>query len=190
MPAAGAAGCRPLAQPDAGRWRRHARARGSAQEHAVADPYRDENLGNWAGDFAASDRLGLFPDGLREVAQGVLETLLRAACAERNCEPAALLPDDLKAGLLGAVARLELPEAVRAFVPSLCRAYLEDLQTRGRLGSGQALGRYVGALKEAFLAATPGIVQTYARPGAKIGRNEPCPCGSGRKYKKCCGSDP
>jgi len=156
----------------------------------VADPYRDENLGNWAGDFAASDRLGLFPDGLREVAQGVLETLLRAACAERNCEPAALLPDDLKAALLGAVARLELPDAVRAFVPSLCRAYLEDLQTRGRLGSGQALGRYVGALKEAFLAATPGIVQTYARPGAKIGRNEPCPCGSGRKYKKCCGSDP
>ncbi|MGH6681278.1 MAG: SEC-C metal-binding domain-containing protein, partial [Bradyrhizobium sp.] len=21
---------------------------------------------------------------------------------------------------------------------------------------------------------------------AKIGRNEPCPCGSGRKYKQCC----
>ena len=23
--------------------------------------------------------------------------------------------------------------------------------------------------------------------GAKIGRNDPCPCGSGKKYKKCCG---
>jgi uncharacterized protein YecA (UPF0149 family) len=23
----------------------------------------------------------------------------------------------------------------------------------------------------------------------KIGRNEPCPCGSGKKYKKCCGKD-
>jgi uncharacterized protein YecA (UPF0149 family) len=22
---------------------------------------------------------------------------------------------------------------------------------------------------------------------AKVGRNEPCPCGSGKKYKKCCG---
>lgn len=22
--------------------------------------------------------------------------------------------------------------------------------------------------------------------GIKIGRNEPCPCGSGKKYKKCC----
>ncbi len=25
-------------------------------------------------------------------------------------------------------------------------------------------------------------------PGIKIGRNEPCPCGSGKKYKKCCGA--
>jgi hypothetical protein len=23
---------------------------------------------------------------------------------------------------------------------------------------------------------------------AKVGRNEPCPCGSGRKYKQCCES--
>ncbi len=23
--------------------------------------------------------------------------------------------------------------------------------------------------------------------GAKIGRNDPCPCGSGKKYKRCCG---
>ena len=25
------------------------------------------------------------------------------------------------------------------------------------------------------------------RAGSKVGRNDPCPCGSGRKYKKCCG---
>ena len=23
----------------------------------------------------------------------------------------------------------------------------------------------------------------------KIGRNDPCPCGSGKKYKKCCGAE-
>jgi len=29
-----------------------------------------------------------------------------------------------------------------------------------------------------------------AKPsGAKVGRNDPCPCGSGKKYKKCCGAD-
>ncbi|MCC8102887.1 MAG: DnaJ domain-containing protein [Clostridiales bacterium] len=27
----------------------------------------------------------------------------------------------------------------------------------------------------------------YVRPEKKIGRNDPCPCGSGRKYKQCCG---
>lgn len=25
------------------------------------------------------------------------------------------------------------------------------------------------------------------RVGPSVGRNEPCPCGSGKKYKKCCG---
>ena len=29
--------------------------------------------------------------------------------------------------------------------------------------------------------------QTFTRPGAKVGRNDPCPCGSGRKYKQCHG---
>ena len=29
--------------------------------------------------------------------------------------------------------------------------------------------------------------KTFVRKSAKIGRNDPCPCGSGLKYKKCCG---
>jgi preprotein translocase subunit SecA len=31
-------------------------------------------------------------------------------------------------------------------------------------------------------------VKTVKRAAAKVGRNEPCPCGSGKKYKKCCGA--
>jgi uncharacterized protein YchJ len=30
-------------------------------------------------------------------------------------------------------------------------------------------------------------LEPYVRQEAKIGRNDPCPCGSGKKYKKCCG---
>lgn len=30
--------------------------------------------------------------------------------------------------------------------------------------------------------------QTVVNEGPKIGRNDPCPCGSGKKYKKCCGA--
>lgn len=28
--------------------------------------------------------------------------------------------------------------------------------------------------------------ETVEREGPKVGRNDPCPCGSGKKYKKCC----
>jgi preprotein translocase subunit SecA len=30
--------------------------------------------------------------------------------------------------------------------------------------------------------------KTVKREGQKVGRNDPCPCGSGKKYKKCCGA--
>ena len=32
-------------------------------------------------------------------------------------------------------------------------------------------------------------IQQVVRNTAKIGRNDPCPCGSGKKYKKCCGAN-
>jgi len=30
--------------------------------------------------------------------------------------------------------------------------------------------------------------EPYRRKTSKVGRNDPCPCGSGKKYKKCCGA--
>jgi preprotein translocase subunit SecA len=36
-------------------------------------------------------------------------------------------------------------------------------------------------------AAAPPRRQPAQRSAAKVGRNDPCPCGSGQKYKKCCG---
>jgi hypothetical protein len=40
-----------------------------------------------------------------------------------------------------------------------------------------------GDLDDRALASAP------VRRGPKVGRNDPCPCGSGRKYKKCCLND-
>ena len=34
-----------------------------------------------------------------------------------------------------------------------------------------------------------GTVKKQPRRVLKVGRNDPCPCGSGKKYKKCCGAD-
>ncbi len=35
--------------------------------------------------------------------------------------------------------------------------------------------------------STPEYSQTIVNDGPKVGRNDPCPCGSGKKYKNCCG---
>ena len=46
--------------------------------------------------------------------------------------------------------------------------------------NGVALG---GAPKQPLAAKKPVVNKT-----PKVGRNDPCPCGSGKKYKKCCGA--
>ena len=48
-----------------------------------------------------------------------------------------------------------------------------------------------GQTPSEMLAQNPGLmpqkVETYRREEPRVGRNDPCPCGSGKKYKKCCG---
>ena len=39
-------------------------------------------------------------------------------------------------------------------------------------------------------AATAVKVKTIVNEAPRVGRNDPCPCGAGKKYKKCCGKDP
>ena len=42
-------------------------------------------------------------------------------------------------------------------------------------------------VSEAASAAEAAVKAKPVRTGPKVGRNDPCPCGSGKKYKQCCG---
>lgn len=59
-----------------------------------------------------------------------------------------------------------------------------DVQNNTRLWSN-----YGHTPSELFAADKSNLIPLPARPAsvAKIGRNDPCPCGSGKKYKHCCG---
>jgi preprotein translocase subunit SecA len=52
----------------------------------------------------------------------------------------------------------------------------EAADVTGALGLGMGVG-----------AASAASFRTGANVGAKVGRNDPCPCGSGKKYKQCHG---
>ena len=151
-------------------------------------PYTRERIENWVGDFCGSDAIRSLSSGTREYAPELLTRFLVAACEARDIEPEDIEEPDLKPSLLK-LAGLQLPESVKLEVPALCGAMLADLESQGRLGGGKLLGAYVRALKEAFADAASGKLKPVKRPGSRIGRNDPCPCGSGRKYKKCCGKD-
>ncbi|MBT7331517.1 MAG: hypothetical protein HN804_10795, partial [Oceanospirillaceae bacterium] len=43
------------------------------------------------------------------------------------------------------------------------------------------------AQSDAEQAKPEPVAQNPAVPSSKVGRNEPCPCGSGKKYKQCHG---
>jgi uncharacterized protein len=51
-----------------------------------------------------------------------------------------------------------------------------------------AIAESAAAIYDYSRSIADGSPQPYRRQAAKVGRNDPCPCGSGKKYKKCCGA--
>ena len=149
-------------------------------------PYMRQQVENWVGDFCSSDAIREFPSGVREYALDVLVKFVTSACEIRGVEPGDLEQADLKATLLGPIAKLSMPVAVKSQMPALCGALLVQWEAEGRLSEGRLLGAYVRALKAAFEDAASGKAKPIVRPGSRLKRNDPCPCGSGKKYKKCC----
>lgn len=62
--------------------------------------------------------------------------------------------------------------------------FAQRSQQRAKAGRGQGI-----ALPNRPKANDTNIHTTVRREGEKVGRNDPCPCGSGKKYKKCHGAD-
>ena len=148
--------------------------------------YTLEKIENWASDFCLSDGLQPFSAALREAAGPLLVTFLTAACDARGVEPEDIEEPDVKAAMLGRVARLAVPEEARREVPAVCGAFLAYLEDGGRLGGGRVMGAFARALAGSYQEVASGKPKPIVRAGSKLGRNDPCPCGSGKKYKNCC----
>ena len=52
----------------------------------------------------------------------------------------------------------------------------------------EALSGVSLAISDFWQARAAGVYAGETLSLIKIGRNDPCPCGSGRKYKRCCGA--
>ena len=75
----------------------------------------------------------------------------------------------------------DIPENIED-LPCMYESMEEALAIASNIGTDLGYIRLIDLMREHAYSDEP-----YRRKGAKIGRNDPCPCGSGKKYKKCCG---
>ena len=66
-------------------------------------------------------------------------------------------------------------------------ALVEDPVKRHKLAV--ELEAVIPDIRRYWLPRRKSAVATVQRDTPKVGRNDPCPCGSGKKFKKCCGAD-
>jgi len=102
--------------------------------------------------------------------------------------------------------KMSFTTAVTKQVPEIIAALLVFLETDGHINNGRELSILAQQHSRAFLKLMPKEKPTRKKttakkpapkkkpakkktPEIKVGRNDPCPCGSGKKYKKCCGKN-
>ncbi len=64
-----------------------------------------------------------------------------------------------------------------------------DAQAKAEAEQQRGKGRAIGPAAAQARAEAEAKGETVRRDRPKVGRNDPCPCGSGKKYKKCHGKD-
>jgi hypothetical protein len=98
---------------------------------------------------------------LMESSQGKIMTDFLLFCQERGIQPDEQMLDDPR---------------------------IQELQHEWKSTPRDALdGKTPAEMMEGSPGFVPEKVETFRRVEPHIGRNDPCPCGSGKKYKKCCG---
>jgi len=96
--------------------------------------------------------------------------------------------DEVAANIFRSSIRPPVESAPERFIHEQVRAFGRNLPAPGQAPRP--------APSPAPVGAPPGVPppgpgprsqETVRRDGKKIGPNDPCPCGSGKKFKKCCG---
>jgi uncharacterized protein YecA (UPF0149 family) len=122
------------------------------------------------------------PDGVREFCEGYLRIAASEAAAFED--PQALVSLLPMCALAGTVKN----EKLVALIDSLGESSEQLLQrSREELADNVlALHAYWSAARAAAADRLQQRTLPHRRATPKVGRNELCPCGSGKKFKKCC----
>lgn len=166
--------------------------RASTVEYAIGlcEKYQRQLDGEGEGDEGGDDSIGLLIDYLADVVGDLGEAehlpYLERWFAEGHLDP-------MHSGIKRYRRELATPyeerrasalrghdHYLRDSIEDLSGAYCYSPECHRR----DDTGKFAGQTKPIW----SGDDGTFVRADPKVGRNDPCPCGSGKKYKKCCGA--
>jgi preprotein translocase subunit SecA len=135
----------------------------------------------------------MFMDMVENIQEEAIQFIFRAQVApaaeaqQRVTVGQAYHPDARRAAPPPAAAAQPAAQASATPLPE----FAPGVPSRGARAPGPAFGAPARARGTAPPAedAEEGPRPEPVRKGERVGRNDPCPCGSGKKYKKCCGKD-
>ena len=126
-------------------------------------------------DTLAAESVGLYPE---EVAEHIM-----AAYAEGLVDPGFMNPRDVDRALKKGkdVVLLEFAKHTRGYIENT----VDEMKYWACFGQPK---RPSNVLMSPAPAQVRPVPPGFSKPSpqARVGRNDPCPCGSGKKYKKCC----
>ncbi|MDA0748461.1 MAG: SEC-C metal-binding domain-containing protein [bacterium] len=139
--------------------------------------------------YANSEYFLFLDTNLKNHAEPLLLHILREL-DEQSPDFPSIVPPQAFSDAMNSTTHLDLPSDIRRKIPHLLKEFFDYLSTSGKHPQAQTWSTAVADHEENFLARIreDGSVkgETFKRAFKPVGRNEPCPCGSGKKFKKCC----
>lgn len=148
------------------------------------------DLTDYISDYIASEYYTLLDPAFKQYAEPLLFEMLEGARTLAPTFPLQIDGELFARVLVEKVALLNLPLPTRQSAPRLLTAFFDYLVATGKYPDAEEWTEWMPAVtaqyEERFRADGSVRGQTVVKKSAAVGRNDPCPCGSGKKFKKCC----
>lgn len=138
-------------------------------------------------EFIESEYFKELPDCIRSEAVSLLHFYFTSIKTDQIDSITSDLQEKI---LLGPMLSIKTDSKVLNSIPLLIKTYYHFLAQTGRNPGASVWEAEIEQLEKKFLSRIrqDGTVkgETFKKNYTDVGRNDPCPCGSGLKFKKCC----
>ena len=149
-----------------------------------------QDIESFIDEYLGSSQFGFLDAEHKEQAPALLSAFFAACKAAGASLTENFTIDRLEAVLFNHMARLEAPLAMRRSVPSLLSGFFDFLAESGHFPVARPWASWVATLEGRYQALfrENGSIkgEIFKKNYTDVNRNDPCPCDSGKKFKKCC----